>query len=464
MRDPLRSPGAANVGAAGLSRVAGAQWELGVVVEYNSATHTSLVRTHSGRPLPDVPQIKATGGGYDHLETGTNVVICWNLGFPAIIGCIDFVGAAQAAITPPSITGVEGYGDSDPTQATEGLNSYKPPTAPTDMQPGDWAQVGADGNHVAVMAGGMTVLGSPTAQVRSFGRSGVLQHVARRMQAVTDFGQWRVENDQGRTSFVLRAGAGQATQTGLDEQHWTIRLDLGATGDVLDFKISEPGGKLLFRLHAGGDGRVQIYGDGGVDVSSGAQGAAETRHDVAGRRVSAVASSDSLSVAGNRSAVVDGSCSTEIAGDATRVIGGSEVLSVGGDAARGVGGDLASVVGGDVALKVGGKTDAKLEDDLATLIDGALSISARKSIAVKASGAASLTGSHVTLGSGGHPLPKFDAFLRDLSDFLSHLVSAIGCLVPSNPFGLAIQLALMQKFIIFTSQGFPYESRKCSNE
>lgn len=467
MRDPLHSPGAANVGAAGLSRTTptGARWQLGVVVEYNSATHTSTVRMHAGQPLRDVPQIKATGGMYDHLETGTTVVVSWDLGIPAIIGSMDFVGLQQTAITPPTLTGTEGYGDADPTQPTTGGSSYKPPLAPIDMSSGDCALVGAHGNHVAVMGGGMTLFGSPTAQLRSFGMSGVIQHVARGMEALTDFGTWRVRNDQGRTSFVLRAGSMQATETGLDEQNWTIRLDLGATGDVLDFVITEPKGRILFRLHAGADGRVQLYGDGGMDVSSGPGGTAETRHDVSGTRRTAVAGDDDAVVHGGKTSAIDGDRRAEIGGTDVVVTGGDRVRSTGGSHAASVGGDSVAVTTGSCEVKIGGATSLTVGDKAEAVIGKGLSATAGGDVGVRASGKVGIDGSRINLGpSGRHPLPMFDVYLRDHAEFLTHLVSVIGALVPSNPIALGTQLALMQKFIIQTAQGFPYESRKVGND
>lgn len=467
MRDPLHSPGAANVGAAGLSRTAptGARWQLGVVVEYNSATHTATVRMHAGQPLRDVPQIKATGGVYDHLETGTTVVVSWDLGIPAIVGCMDFVGLQQTAITPPTLTGTEGYGNADPTQPTTGGSSYKPPLAPIDMSPGDWAQVGAHGNHVAVMGGGMTLLGSPTAQLRSFGMSGVIQHVARRMEALTDFGTWRVQNDQGRTSFVLRAGSTQATETGLDEQNWTIRLDLGATGDIFDFVITEPKGRVLFRLHAGADGRVQLYGDGGVDVSSGAGGTAETRGDVSGTRRVTVEADDVSVVHGVKTSTVDGDRQAEIGGADIAVTGGDWVRSTGGNYAGVVGGDSVAVVTGASRATIGDAASLDVGDKAEATIGKGLAVTAGGDVGVKATGKVGINGSKIVLGPNGrHPLPVFDTYLRDHAEFMTHLVTAIGALVPSNPIALASQLALMQKFIVLTTQGFPYESRKVGND
>lgn len=467
VRDPLHSPGAANVGAAGLARTApgGVRWQLGVVVEYNSSTHTSTVRTHAGQPLRDVPQMKPTGGGYDHLESGTNVVVSWDLGFPMIVGCIDFVGPAQSAIAAPSLTGVEGYGDADPTQPTAGGNSYKPPLAPVDMGQGDWAQVGAHGNHVAVLGGGLTLLGSPTAQVRSFGMSGVLQNVARRMESITDFGISRMQNDQGRTSFVLRAGSAQATETGMDEQNWTIKLDLGATGDVLDFVIAEPKGRVLFRLHAGSDGRVQLYGDGGVDISSGPSGPAETRHDVARDRRADVGGDDRTAVHGVKETVVDQDRTAQVGGVDTVIVGGDRVRSTVGSAAESVGGDAATVVTGSSASKIGDDASVDVGGKVSANIGKGMDVSVRGDVKVKASGRTVIDGSKVSLGPNGrHPLPRFDAYLRDHAEFMTHLVSAIGALVPNNPIALASQLALMQKFIILVAQGFPYESTKVGND
>lgn len=361
--DPLRPwRGAANLGAAALARGAPPQdapplYELADVLTYNSATHTAVLRTHSGRPLKDVPQVKGTVGGYDHLPTGTTVVVFYGLGFPAILGVIDLVGQAQSAIPAPTLTSVEGVGDADPTQATQGSNSYKPPGAPTDMTQGDWAQVGTLGNHVAVLEGGVSSMGSPAALIQALATSGTLRSVARRIQQFTDFGQLKIENDQGKTSLVLRAGSSQTTQTGLDEQHWTIRLDLGATGDILDFNITEPEGKLLFRLHAGADGRVQVYGDGGVDLSSGPRGTGQMHHDIVGNHTTDVTGDSKRTAGGNDIVTVDGSSTASVGGNAAYSINGDSTEFVGGDRDIGVSGDETHITGGTRVTKIGGDED-----------------------------------------------------------------------------------------------------------
>lgn len=432
---------------------------------YNSATHTSLVRTDNGRSLQDVPQMRHTQGSFDHLQTGTQVVISWDLGIPMIIGILDLVGSAQTAIPSPTLTGVAGVGQDDPTQPTEGTSNYKPPHAPTDMGGGDWAQAGTLGNHVAVLEGGLSLLGAPSAQVQSFATLGLLRNVARIMEGITDFGQWRMENKQGRTSFVLRAGASQTTQTGLDEQHWTIQMDLGATGDMFDFKITEPEGKVLFRLHAGSDGRVQIYGDGGVDMSSGSGGLAEQRHDVAGARTTNVSGDEAHAVQGNHAHTVDG--------DHAMTVGGAHTHSTAGDATHFVGGDDTSGVGGDQTHVVAGKRTTSIGDDDKHDVDGDWNVSATGSLALRAragavleaTGQTQVNGASIVLGdSGAHPLPKFDVFLLDLTNLFGLFVSAVGMLTPSNPIGLASVMAQIGIAITKIGLQLPYISTKVRND
>ena len=85
--DPLRlAKGVANIGGGAMGRGRQPRWELADVLAYNSATHTSQLRTHSGRPLNNVPQIKVGAGEFEHFRTGLTVIVTYELGFPAILG------------------------------------------------------------------------------------------------------------------------------------------------------------------------------------------------------------------------------------------------------------------------------------------------------------------------------------------------------------------------------------------
>jgi hypothetical protein len=346
VKDPLRAPpGAGNLGSAALNRGASTNWEVADVVEYNSATHTAMVRTLSGRTLQDVPQIKMGPGEYEHFRLGTSVVVTYDLGFPAILGCINFVGRPQTSLPAPTLTGLDGVGDDNPIQSTEGSNSYKPAHAPLDMTNGDWARVGTFGNHVAVMEGGVSLFGSPTAHLRSLGLAGVMQLIAQQLHTYTDFGEWKTTNNGGKTSFTLRAGSNQSTQTGLDEENWTIRVDLGATGDVFNFEVTEPGGRTLFKLHVDPQGRVQIFGDGGVDISSGARAESEAISDV-GNRTTNVHGAEVLDVKAARTTNVGGVDTANLSSDRDTVVGGSETQIVEDNQTLSVGGTKTEVVVG----------------------------------------------------------------------------------------------------------------------
>lgn len=459
------------------------RWELADVLAYNSATHTSQVRTHSGRDLNDVPQIKTGAGDFEHFRTGLTVVITYELGFPAILGCLDLIGPNKEELRP-SITGIEGVGENNPYLPTTGSQSFKPGNAPTDMTQGDWAHVGTFGNHVAVLEGGVTSLGSPTALVRSLGVQGVLQLIAQTMQTHTDFGEWRVENDQGRTSFILRAGANQTTQTGVDEQHWTIRLDVGATGDLFHFEITEPDGRPVFRFHVGPDGRVEIYGDGGVDLSSGPNGNAETTENIAGSRLIQTAKDDTANIGGNRIRSVSASSQEDVGTD--------KITSVGGQMARHVNSDEAISVGGNrLDVVAGGPPEEAKQDNIAIetrvlnggwLIDignptqGA-NISAQAGyhlrtaigdIKLESGRDAYLTARRIAYVNGGdHPLPRFDTYLDDEADMWNKLLTMLQAGTVGTP--AAQQLVALPTFIpqlteyMVKLQGLPYKSTKARN-
>lgn len=349
-KDPL-DPGqrAKNRGGGGLQRVGSPLFELADVVTYNSATHTSVLHTYSGRPLNDVPQMKSGAGEFEHLRTGTTVVVSYALGIPIIFGVVDLTGPGDSVIAPTDVTGLAGIGADNPIQPTQGSNNYRLPIAPTDLTQGDWARVGQQGNHVAVLEGGVSSLGSPTALVRSLGLAGLLQLIGQRIHTITDFGEWKTENNGGLTSFVLRAGSNQATQTGLDEQHWSIRIDLGATGDLFNFEITNPDGGTLFKFHVGPDGKVDIYGDAGVDLSSGPHGDGDTRQDIAGPRTNNVGGDDSLTVGGARNVQIGKSVTENIATDKTTSVGSTETRFVNSDQTLNVGGKQNEIVAGGAA-------------------------------------------------------------------------------------------------------------------
>jgi hypothetical protein len=492
--DPL-APGslAERMGSAALGRGRRPRWDLGEIVAYNSATLTSVVRTHTGRVLRNVPQLRPSPNDFDHLKVGTIVAVHYELGFPVIEGVLTIPGPLQDIIVRPSITGLDGVGNDNPLQPTEGDHDYAPPAAPSDLTQGDWARTGALGNYVAVLEGGVSAIGSPNAFVRSLGLIGLLQLVAKRIKTVTDFGEWSVTNDQGRTSFTLRAGSSQTTQTGLDESHWTIRLDIGATGDLFDFQITDTQGKVLFRFSVGSDGRFQLYGDGGADISSGPNADAETRSDIVGARTTSIRDDDTHTVQGNHVVTV-GKAQTQsigtdkktgIGNDEARYINQNQTISVGGKKTEviaggspltAIPGTLAyevKVANGGYMIDIGNPLDGANMSALASFrvrtslgdigleSGGALQLHARQNV--------DLAGLLVSVNGDTHPLPLWDVYLGDEASFLSTLIALIqgGVAVAGPTAGqfnlLPASIATLQRFATLVATGTPYQSVKARN-
>lgn len=482
-----------NLGGAALGRGEDATWELADVVSYNANTHTTVLRTHTGRPLRDVPQIRAGYRDFTLFEIGQTVVVSWDLGFPAIVGVISIVGPPQEAIAATSLTSVEGVGDNNPLQPTDGGNNYKPASAPNDMTAGDRAIVGDLGNALAVLMGGITQMGAPTAMVRSLGAAGLLQTIAQRMISVSDFGQWSVENDQGRTSFILRAGANQSTQTGLDEQHWTIRLDLGASGDLFNFQITDPVGKSLFKMYVGADGRTQIYGDAGVDISSGPNGDNETLHDTAGDRTANVGGDDALAITGDRDVSVGGAVTENVTTDKTAAIGNDETrfvnkdqtINIGGkrtdivvggpaeDAKPGINAIETHVVNGGWLIDIGNPDDgasisAQAAFKLRTSL-GNIELNAGAAMALKAKQNVDVTSDLlVTLNGNTYSLLHTETFLRELGQFLITLLAVLQAGTVGTPGAQQLTAlpgaqATLQQFIQKVVAAQTYCSTKAKN-
>lgn len=101
----------------------------------------------------------------------------------------------------------EDYAFRDPVYGKMGSESYRA-GMPAELIPGDWAQYGTDGNMLAVLEGGTTVVkASDTAQIQLHKARDLVQIVARRFELLTDFGELSFSSDQGKTRFRLRGSA-----------------------------------------------------------------------------------------------------------------------------------------------------------------------------------------------------------------------------------------------------------------
>lgn len=324
-------------------------WEIGEVLEYHAGTHSMDVRTMTGRELFSIPRLATDPKEFTLLQPGTTVAVSYDLPFPVVVGVIPIPAAPQPSLGDTAITGVPNTGADDPLQRTDGTLSYKHPEAPTDLKPGDRAWVGPMGNAIALLDGGVNIVGSPTAEIRTNALLGLVETFAQRQRNISDWGEWKIENDQGKVSYILRAGANQTNHTGIDEEHWVIRLDVGATGDLFNFQITTPTGNTLFKFYVGPDGRTEIFGLGGVDISSGNQGNKEQRHDIAGDHTQNVAGNHSKRISGTSATTFDKSETKNIATDKTTAIGNDLSIAINRHKSLNVGGQYVETIAGGAA-------------------------------------------------------------------------------------------------------------------
>ena len=245
--------------------------ERGTVISSDSARATYRVHLNSGRTMV-MSRIKAHPGDNIMLPNGTPVVVMHDLGLPYIFGVLPFETPAPDLDTenPMTVTDTAGFGGSDPLLSGNLGSNARGTNEPRDLMPGDFVGMGPDGSSVAALGGQVAQLrGSPLAKVQAFGADDLIQIVSGVFRHISWMGESKITNDGGKTSYTWRGGSDQLTETGPDEQRYTIHLDVGATGNMIDLRVTNREGQSLFRFHVDPTGKVQLFASGGFNQFSG---------------------------------------------------------------------------------------------------------------------------------------------------------------------------------------------------
>lgn len=329
-------------GTAMRNRASG-RWDTATITGYSAATQAYQVRGQRTGLLQDVPRLARGPGDAKILPPNTIVAIHDELGYWVIDGVLKFAPLSGVTFTNPQISEIRGIGGESPAQATpHNAASSRGSSDPLDMLQGDDVTVGPLGNMMGVLQGGMNVMkSSPVAQIRTHALQDLVEIISASYRHITSMGDLRIQNDAGKTSLVWRAGTEQQSQD------WTVRLDVGATGDLFNFEVTTPSGNTLARIHITADGKLELLGVSGVDVTTGAKGT--RREDVAGDQVTNVLGAWELSVNGDAVNVFSGS-------HATQVSQNNEV-SVGNNQQEVFGNNQHTYVGGVTVEKIQGGTE-----------------------------------------------------------------------------------------------------------
>jgi len=317
--------------------------EFGTISAVAPNTYTYSVRTMSGRALPGVPRKRMSPSDLALLPVGTTVIVRYDIGMPYIDGVLDQPATLS---TTPGIPATESAPPLNPAD-TYDLGNHRAPHEPNDLLGGDHLLGNMSGVRVGALAGGVALLrASGGAQIRAHALNDLIEMVSRNYRHITDMGFFEVKNDGGRVSMKFRGASDQTNEAGADEEHWTIRMDLGAAGDLFNFELTTPQGATLFKLHVDSNGRCELFGLDGVIIQSGAQNGEEA--------VSEAGGDTRDTVQGNRTETTKGSSTEEVSGDLTSSVDGVRSVTTSSDVVTVTGRDLGVTVARNVSAVVGG--------------------------------------------------------------------------------------------------------------
>lgn len=364
--DPTSTHDASRRGGVGVGTDPGGAAETGTIVDVFADTYTYRVKTDSGRPLSDLRRMRMHPADVGLLPIGTTVIIRYDLPIPYIGGVMDmpasngsaFGAGASAGIGITGTTGFGGQGlSAAPGGGVVGGANARATNEPTDLIPGDLAFAHPSGSRVGALEGALAVLvGGFAAQIRAYGLGDLVEIISRNYKHVTDFGVFEVKNKEGKVGLSFRGGTDQLTESGKGEERWTVRFDLGAEADLLDFRLTTPTGENLFHVHIDGDGRCNVYAADGFVTR---RGSSSTE-----RAVEETAGSVAVRIGGDEEHSVEGARAATTGQDARHTVGGTWDTSATTDALLTAGRDLTLGAGRRAVLDAQGdstSTDPALE-------------------------------------------------------------------------------------------------------
>lgn len=337
-------------------------WARGYVVTSDVATGVHKLNVDGVGGVQDARRVLRDPGDTSILPDGTVVIVHNALGYWLIDGIIKEPEIVPTTLPPPTVTEVRGVGGEDPVNAMgSGGPFMRSSDTPTDVLPGDYVRQSPDKNMIGVLAGGTNIMqSSPFAAVRTHALDDMVEVFAHKYRHLSAMGNLDIKSEDGKTSLVWRAGSDQSEENGPDRENWTIRMDVGASGDLFDFAITRPDGNILSRIHMSATGRIQIMGVDGVDIISGGDTKTVNKEVVLSNKEVTYDGNLAQSVAQDHTTVIDGSRQTQVSGNDGRITGGDFNDTVGKDWNHTVNGKVKQrVIGG--TIPVPGATAYELE-------------------------------------------------------------------------------------------------------
>jgi hypothetical protein len=321
-----------------LPRPAAQPIEEGTIVKAYPANYCYDVACDLTGTIPNVKRMTQSSSDLAMLAEGTQVAVIHGMNGSYIAGVLPHSTTLTKDDNPTTLTGLSGSGADDPLRNdAKGAGNYAPPGAPRDLSPNDWATTSPAGNSVAVLDGGSNLIkSSDFAQVRTHMVNDVVEIISQRYRHIHGMGFSEIKDEGGRMSYIFRGGADQTTEVGADQENWTIRLDMGQTGDLFRFELTQPDGASVFRIHVTPDGKAEMFAAKGFAMSGGEDETKKALGDetteVQGNATRTIKGKETHTTNGERVVTVSANDSRTVGTDGTESFVRHYTKSVGGDA------------------------------------------------------------------------------------------------------------------------------------
>lgn len=322
----------------------------GQIYAVNPHTLTCDVMTERGYrfrglALPHLSHDPEGGGGSIRVpRVGQLVAVQCGLGGEYIT---QILAEPSSVVTDPDLTFHVTEADTDSFISHSDVSNYRG-YLPKDLLPGDWLEMGNQGQYFALLDGGASILhATPFAQVRALQHDDTLQLMGRNLEIFTGFGNIKFEDQDGKKAVIFEGGTDQWSELKPGEEKYSIRALIGGDAEgLIDFRVQDKRGQPVLKsiIEADGSTRNEYSGSRLLTIDG------NIGEDIGGRRVIDIGNLDALTVHGNQEIDIEGSQSTNVSQALNTIVGQDRTDMVNRDWNLSAGRFMRLAAGGDPLL------------------------------------------------------------------------------------------------------------------
>lgn len=225
-----------------------------IVTAVNTERYTCTVFTEFGALLEGVPF--PDGGDTVPKIKSVEYAVNYGLGEPTLERVVMEPATTEVEVEM-RVSGVASAGNPGTSSTNTGRGKRRA-NKPSDVLPGDWVKQGSTGQLVGVLEGGVVLVkASELAQIILSQASNLVRVLGKNVVMDTGMGTLALKTVDGKSTLDLSLGSDESTESDPDAENFRIRAELGANGEMVDFRVTDGDGRAVYRLHIDPDGRVQ---------------------------------------------------------------------------------------------------------------------------------------------------------------------------------------------------------------